>query len=73
MSEERIKELQDFAEDFKKKLRLAKEKYEQTLSKTTEIDDSQKKLQSKNYNLINKTHKIKNKHRYVSNIIYNIK
>ena len=70
MSEDRIKELQDFAEDFKKKLKYAKERYEQTLSKSLEIEDSPKKLQSNNFNLINKTHKIKNRHRYVNNIIY---
>ena len=70
MSEDRIKELQDFAEDFKKKLKYAKERYEQTQSKSLEIEDSPKKLQSNNFNLINKTHKIKNRHRYVNNIIY---
>ena len=59
MSEDRIKELQDFAKDFKKKLKYAKERYEQTLSKSLEIEGSPKKLQSNNFNLINKTHKIK--------------
>jgi hypothetical protein len=37
MSEDRIKELQDFAEDFKRKLRYAKEKYENSLTKS--MDD----------------------------------
>ena len=37
MSDDRIKELQDFAEDFKRKLRYAKEKYENSLTKS--MDD----------------------------------
>lgn len=59
MSEDRIKELQDFADDFKKRLRNAKEKYENSLSKSIDLDYSQKRKESDNYNLINKSQKLK--------------
>ena len=41
MSEERIKELQEFVDDFKLKLKNAKEKYE--LSKSRIIEDEEEK------------------------------
>lgn len=66
MSEDRIKELQDFADDFKKRLRYAKEKYENSLSKSIDLENSKKKEESENYNLINKSQMLKKrKQRYV--------
>ena len=66
MSEDRIKELQDFADDFKKRLRYAKEKYENSLSKSIDLENSKKKEESENYNLINKSQRLKKrKKRYV--------
>jgi hypothetical protein len=66
MSEDRIKELQDFADDFKKRLRYAKEKYENSLSKSIDLENSKKKEESENYNLINKSQRLKKrKQRYV--------
>ena len=66
MSEDRIKEIQDFADDFKKRLRYAKEKYENSLSKSIDLENSKKKEESENYNLINKSQRLKKrKQRYV--------
>lgn len=66
MSEDRIKELQDFADDFKKRLRYAKEKYENSLSKSIDLENSKKKEESENHNLINKSQRLKKrKQRYV--------
>lgn len=66
MSEDRIKELQDFADDFKKRLRYAKEKYENSLSKSIDLENSKKKEESENYNLIDKSQRLKKrKQRYV--------
>ncbi len=66
MSEDRIKELQGFADDFKKRLRYAKEKYENSLSKSIDLENSKKKEESENYNLINKSQRLKKrKQRYV--------
>ena len=59
MSEDRIKELQDFADDFKKRLRYAKEKYENSLSKSIDLENSKKKEESENHNLINKSQRLK--------------
>ena len=65
MMEDRIKELEDFAEDFKRRLRHAKERYE--LSKSIELSKEQKS----NNIAINKSHRpIKHKNRYVNNISY---
>ena len=74
MSEDRIKELQDFSDDFKRRLKHAKERYEHSLSKTNELEKSQKKENSNIFNVINKSHKIiKHKHhRYVNYIILKI-
>jgi hypothetical protein len=67
MSEDRIKELQDFSDDFKRRLKHAKERYEKSLSKSSELDNSQKKENSNNFNVINKSHRIiKHKNRYVN-------
>ena len=67
MSEEKIKELQDFANDFKRRLKYAKKKYEHSLSKSIEIENNKKKEESINYNLINKSQKLnKNRQRYVN-------
>jgi predicted RNase H-like nuclease (RuvC/YqgF family) len=67
MSDDRIKELQDFANDFKRRLKNAKEKYELSLSKSIEIENSQKKEESINYKLINKSQKLnKLRQRYVN-------
>ena len=61
-----LKELQDFADDFKKRLRYAKEKYENSLSKSIDLENSKKKEESENYNLINKSQRLKKrKQRYV--------
>lgn len=69
MSEDRIKELQEFSDDFKRRLKHAKERYEHSLSKSNELDNSQQKGSSNIYNLINKSHRIiKHKHRYVNYI-----
>ena len=70
MSEDRIKELQEFSDNFKKRLRHAKERYEQSLSKSNELENSQKKESPKIFNVINKSHRnIKHKHRYVKYIL----
>lgn len=72
MSEERIKELQIFADDFKNKLKKAKERYQQNALKTMESDNEQNKIQSKSYALKNHSHKrARIRNRYVNNI-YNI-
>ena len=47
MSDDRMKELQDFAEDFKKKLRYAKEKYENSLTKSMDDEFLKAKEQSR--------------------------
>jgi hypothetical protein len=66
MSEDRIKELENFTEDFNRRLRRAKERYEQ--SKSIELSKDQK---NNNNIVINKSHRlIKHKNRYVNNIFY---
>jgi len=66
MSEDRIKELENFAEDFNRRLRRTKERYE--LSKSIELSKDQK---NNNNIVINKSHRlIKHKNRYVNNILY---
>ena len=66
MSEDRIKELENFTEDFNRRLRRAKERYEQ--SKSIELSKDQK---NNNNIVINKSHRlIKHKKRYVNNIFY---
>lgn len=67
MSEDRIKEIRKFTEDFKRKLTLAKERYEQ--SKSINIK-AQKNKESNNCILINKSHrKKKHRKRYVYNFL----
>ena len=66
MSEDRIKELENFTEDFNRRLRGAKERYE--LSKSIELSKDQK---NNNNIVINKSHRlIKHKNRNVNNIFY---
>ena len=68
MSEDRVKELQEFADDFKQKLKEAKERYERTLSKTMDVENEQNTPKTKGYKLINNNYKkLKNKNRYVNN------
>ena len=70
MSEDRIKEIRKFTEDFKRKLTLAKERYEQ--SKSINIK-AQKNKESNNFILINKSHrKKKHRKRYVYNFLLKI-
>ena len=68
MSENRIKELQDFADDFKQKLKVAKEKYENSLSKSMEDEEYLDNDQSKNYKTNISPKIIKNKNINVNNI-----
>ena len=70
MSDDRIKELQEFADDFKQKLKDAKERYENSLSKSMEEEEIQKIEQAKYYNLKNSPKIIKHKHLNVNNILY---
>ena len=60
MSDDRIKELQEFTDDFKQKLKDAKERYENSLSKSMEYEEIQRQEKSKNYN--NSPKRIKLKH-----------
>ena len=53
MSEDRVKELQEFADDFKQRLKEAKERYERTLSKTMDVENEQNTPKTKGYKLIN--------------------
>ena len=72
MSENRIKELQNFAEDFKRKLDHAKKRYEKSPSKSFELSKDQKNSEVNNSNLLNKSLKIRNhKKNCVSNIFLN--
>ncbi len=69
MSEDRIKELQIFVDDFKHKLKQARERYEKNISKTMLAENDQPKSKSKGYNTINNYHKKRKiRHRYVNNI-----
>lgn len=73
MSEDRIKELQEFADDFKRRLRNAKEIYEQSSSKSIDLEESNKMEQPNNQILINKSQRImKQKHKFVNNIFFKI-
>ena len=69
MSDDRIKELQDFTDDFKRKLKDAKERYENSLSRSMENKDIQRIRQSKYNNMNNSPKKIKHKHMNVNNIL----
>ena len=51
MTEERIKELQEFVDDFKSKLKNAKDQYELTKSKSLIEDEEEKKLTNIRSNL----------------------
>ena len=74
MSETRIKELQNFTEDFKRKLKLAKERFETSPSKSIDLSKEQKKSVLQNSNLLNKSPKVKNNKKiYVNNILSNNK
>ena len=69
MSEDkiRIEELRKFAEDFKKKLTLAKERYEQSKSINKAVQNNK---ESNNVIVINKNHrKKKHRKRYVNNFL----
>ena len=69
MSEDRIKELQNFADDFKRRLRNAKERYEQSPSNSLDLEENNKIDQPNNKTLINKSHrKMKHKLKFVNNI-----
>ena len=69
MSEDRIKELQIFVDDFKHKLKQARERYEKKISKTMLAENDRPKSKSKGYNSINNDYKKKKfRHRYVNNI-----
>jgi hypothetical protein len=67
MSEDRIKELQGFADDFKHRLKQARERYEQKTSKTMIEEKDQKENKSKSNNLLNSHKKIQFRKRYVNN------
>ena len=72
MSENRIKELQNFAEDFKRKLSHARERFEHSPNKSIELSKEQKKTELNNSNILNKSLKIRNhKKKYVNNIFLN--
>ena len=71
MSEYRIKELQGFADDFKHRLKQARERYERKNSKTIVEEKDQKENKSKSINLLNNHNKkIKFRKRYVNNTIF---
>ena len=71
MSEDRIKELQGFADDFKHRLKQTRERYEQKNSKTIVEEKDQKENKSKSINLLNSHNKkIKFRKRYVNNTIF---
>ena len=77
MSDDRIKELQDFAEDFKKKLRYAKEKYENSLTKSMDDELLQAKGQPRSDVYINTSpRRLKHKqviHKFLFTKIYHRK
>jgi len=58
MTEDRIKELQDFADDFKQRLITAKEKYEQTHSNSIELENSKKDYKPSDYSKKTKSQRI---------------
>ena len=58
MTEDRIKELQDFADDFKQRLITAKEKYEQTHSNSIEPENSKKDYKPSDYSKKTKSQRI---------------
>lgn len=72
MSDDRIKELQDFAEDFKKKLRYAKEKYENSLTKSMDEEYLNAKELPKSDTYINTSPK-RLKHKQVIHQFFNYK
>ena len=66
MSEERIKELQEFVDDFKSKLKTAKDQYELSKSKSLIVDEEEKKLSKTHNNISPKTSPRRIKHKILT-------
>jgi len=76
MTDERVKELQDFTDDFRRRLSLAKESYEKSSSKSIEIEKDKSKERRKllhNYKIIkkNKSQRILNLRKRKPLSVYN--